>query len=401
MDISGTFNKFGFELSKFDEGLFFFRSGSTFIILALWVDDFAWVSNDNEKTEEILVELRKCYVVKETDGKLLGMELNYEKDGISITQTTYIEDKVKEFGLEDAKAVWTPMVAGQILERNSEEMKKLPYREILGSLMHAMISTRPDIAFTVGVLSRFADCYGEIHWTAAKRCLKYLHTTKRLGLKYHYGSDVNLLVYADADYGGCRETGRSTTGYTILLGGTAICWRSTKQKIVTLSTAEAEIVAASEAARQTIWIRNMLEELGFNQGNATEMMEDNNACIRIATKPESRSRTRHISLKYHYIQEQVEEGTIKMKRCDTTEMAADILTKAVPRSVLEKLVKFLGMQEIQSLGGVLDSSHMSGRTSYAAALAWTGNHDSSYESSHESSMAQLGGGRGACHRALK
>jgi hypothetical protein len=138
-------------------------------------------------------------------------------------------------------------------------MKKVPYREAIGSLMYASVATRPDITYAVSALSRFLDNPGDIHWEAAKRVLRYLSGTRDFTLTY--GEERHDLIgYTDAD-GASHEHRHAISGYAFLIDGAAVSWQSRKQEIVTLSTAEAEYVATTHAAKEATWLRRLIFEL--------------------------------------------------------------------------------------------------------------------------------------------
>ena len=221
-----------------------------------------------------------------------------------------------------------------------------------------MVYSRPDIAYSVGVLSRHGLNYTDEHYEMATRVLRYLNTTKDEGLYFRRGKVV-LSAYADAAYANCGETSRSTTGYVIQVNGTAIMWRSKRQGFVTLSTAESEVVAASEAGREVVWLRMILKELGFEQDGPTDLKEDNNACIVIATRPEGKGRTRHLNTKHHYVIECVEHGWINMVKCDTRNMVADMLTKPLDKILIKHFKELVNLIDITSSGGVLEPIGMS------------------------------------------
>ena len=144
--------------------------------------------------------------------------------------------------------VYTPMDPDLTLKKAKVCDTNFPYRQIVGSLMHCMVAVRPDISFAVGVLARFANGYDESHYNAAKRVLMYLNTTKRKGLCYERNETVSINAFADADFAAEEESARSTTGMVIRIGNVAVSWKSKLQSCVTLSSAEAEIVAATETA---------------------------------------------------------------------------------------------------------------------------------------------------------
>lgn len=143
-------------------------------------------------------------------------------------------------------------------------MTKVPYSSAVGSLMYAMVRTRPDIAHAVGVVSRFLENPGKEHWEAVYWILRYLRGTTRdcLCLK---GSDSILKGYIDADMAGDLDNRKSTTGYLFTFSRGDISWQSKLQKCVTLSTTEAEYIAATEAGKEMVWLKLFLQELGLHQ----------------------------------------------------------------------------------------------------------------------------------------
>jgi hypothetical protein len=163
------------------------------------------------------------------------------------------------------------------------------YRNLIGSMLYLSCWTRPDIAFAVSELSRFVSSPCQIHMLAAKHLLRYLKGTKDLGLQFTKPKDqssrnqTNILWgFVDSDWAGCPLTRRSTTGYVLMLNGAAVAWKSKRQPIVALSTAEAEFVAASSMIQETIYIRTLLHNLGYSQTAPTIIYEDNATCLKWA-----------------------------------------------------------------------------------------------------------------------
>ena len=140
-------------------------------------------------------------------------------------------------------------------------MSKVHYTSAIGSLMYAMVYTRPDIVHAVGVVSRFMSRPGKQHWEAAKWILRYLKGSSDTCLCFT-GASLKLQGYVDVDFAGDIDSRKSTTGFDFTLGGTTISWASNLQKIVTLSTTEVEYVAATEVGKEMIWLHGFLDELG-------------------------------------------------------------------------------------------------------------------------------------------
>lgn len=222
------------------------------------------------------------------------------------------------------------------------------YRAAVGSLMYASTGTRPDIAFAVRALSQFASNPGPEHWTAVKRVFRYLRGTLDHAITYEAQDDDTVVVngFSDADWAQDPMDRRSISGNVFHLAGGAISWASKKQPTVALSSMEAEYMAASVATQQTIWLRNLFTELNFQQHESSTLFLDNRSAIHLASDPQFHNRSKHIDIRHHFVRERQDDGTINIVWIPTEEMAADILTKSLPRPKFEKLRFMLGMTPV-------------------------------------------------------
>ena len=277
---------------------------------------------------------------------------------ISLSQTAYINQILTCFSLTDAKTYPTPMVPAASYSKcdspsspsDAARMCKVPYREAIGSLMYAAVATCPDIAFAVSTLLQFLENPGEAHWQAVKRVFRYLAGTRSYALTY--GAERhNLLRYTDAD-GASQEHRHAISGYAFLIDGGAISWMSHKQELVTLSTAEAEYVAATHAAKECIWLRRLIRELFPSLISQTTLHCDNQAALTLAVDDNYHTRTKHINIRYHFIRECVAQKVIDLIYCPTDDMTADVLTKALPQWKVVCHSLGLGMHHLS--GGVLE-----------------------------------------------
>ena len=253
---------------------------------------------------------------------------------------------IEKHELTEAKTASTPADPNVKLEKDdgvSKGVDQTTYQSIVGSLLYAAIATRPDIAQAVGVVSKFNSKPTEAHLTAVKRILRYLKGTADQALKYEKSEDGALVGYSDADWAGDLDDRHSTTGNLFLMVGGPISWASKKQATVALSTSEAEYVALSSATQEVIWLRRLLTDLGQVPNEPTVMMEDNQGAIAIARNPVAHARTKHIDIRYHFVHEAVQEGTVDLCYCPTNDMFADLLTKSLPRGRLENLRLAMGM----------------------------------------------------------
>jgi hypothetical protein len=226
-----------------------------------------------------------------------------KRDTISLSQTSYIDTILSRFSLDDAKPRTTPITPGTNLSKadapsddtEAAFMKKTPYREAIGSLMYAAVATRPDISFAVSTLSQFLENPGQLHWEAVKRVFRYLSGTKDYALTY--GNERHELVgFTDAD-GASQEHRHAISGFAFLIDGAAVSWASRKQEIITLSTAEAEYVAATHAAKECIWLRRFTEPLFGPISTPTTLYCDNQAALHLATEDNYHARTKHIDIR--------------------------------------------------------------------------------------------------------
>ncbi|MCO5566392.1 hypothetical protein L7F22_020069 [Adiantum nelumboides] len=220
-------------------------------------------------------------------------------------------------------------------------MEKIPYASAVGSLMYAMIATCPDIAFAVGVVSRYMSNPGKKHWEAVKGILRYLKATKNL--RICYGSqELSVKGFTDSDYAGDLDNRRSTSGYVFTLAGGAVSWRSRLQDSVTQSTTEAEYVAASEACKEAIWLGRLVTDLGIKE-HVPMLHCDSQSAIQLARNPVYHSKTKHVDVKYHFIREMLEDNRIQLVKVHTTENPADLLTKGLLAASFAHCRKLLGV----------------------------------------------------------
>ncbi len=224
-------------------------------------------------------------------------------------------------------SVNTPMVIDLTTKRYTDVDTKL-YMQKVGSWLYLAMHTRPDILYAVTTLSRHCKEPHSEHMTAIDRVLQYIHNTKSLGLTLHSGEGVVLYGTVDASYG-CHKNPKSHTGCTMHIGKTSasIMTLTKKQSITADSSTVAEYIAAHLAAKQIMWARNFLSELGFPQKGPTILYEDNKSTISLIENDGNGSKTKHIDLRYQFIREQCRLGRIKMIHKGTENMTSDMLTK--------------------------------------------------------------------------
>jgi hypothetical protein len=271
-----------------------------------------------------------------------------------VNQAKLIATILDRFNMDSANPKATPadpssrltMSMSPTTESGTFVMRKVPYREAVGCLMYLTIVSRPDIAFAVGQVSRYCENPGPAHWEAVKRILAYISGTRKHGLLFS-GSSQPLNGFSDADYGGDLDHRRSTTGYIFTHNGGPVAWCSRRQTCTTLSTTEAEYVAASETSREAIWLRHLLQDIDLANPNPVKIHCDNQSAIQLVRNPVLHARTKHINIRYHFIRDQLESNKIDIIYIETKMQIADILTKPLATPLFERLRDQIGIIPVQ------------------------------------------------------
>ena len=346
----------GFSANSADPCVFTKADCGCVSVVAVYVDDLIIITKTSKEMQEIKDTLAKQFKMKDL-GKLhfcLGISVHHDQETnrLWIHQQQYITSMLKKYGLAEANPVSTPADPNVTLEKNdgnSCAVDQTMYQSMVGTLLYAATTTRPDIAHAVSVVAKFSSAPTAAHLTAVKRIFRYLKATKHVGLCYEKTATGGLSGYSDADWAGDRDDRRSTSGHVFLMAKGAVSWCSKKQSVVALSTSEAEYVALSQATQELVWLRRLLAGIGQPIEGPTTLYEDNQGTIAIARNPISHSRTKHIDIKYHFVRDAVQEGTIELIYCPTEVMIADLLTKGLPRVRHNTLCKSVGLVELPNL----------------------------------------------------
>lgn len=315
------------------------------MIVAVWVDDIVFFSNDKKLCNQVKQALSQKFELRELGeiNQLLGIRIERTANTISLDQSTYICSLLSKFEMNDCKPVATPMEINKKLEKPSpeEEITNVPYQELIGSLTWLSSCTRPDIAYATNKLAQFNNCHSQAHWIAAKRILRFLKGTSNLSLTFQKTRE-KLTGYADASWGADPTDRRSETGWVFVLAGAAVSWESRKQKAVALSTCEAEYMSLSSISKECQFLRALIQPIQVS--DVPIIYCDNQAAAKLAENPMVTARSKHIDIQYHYIRDCVKEGTLKIEYIPTDQMVADVLTKGLPAPAHNLCSKGLGLQ---------------------------------------------------------
>ncbi|KAI3659112.1 hypothetical protein MP638_001979 [Amoeboaphelidium occidentale] len=373
--LNSQLENLGFTRLVSDEAIYIHRDDNDITIITIYVDDMVIIGNSKENISKFIANMHTCFKLKHLGpiGFIIGIQVIRDRDQrtISLSQRQYIVDIAKRFNITDKVHFKTPMEVSFHVQSHKSCSTTNPYPEAVGSLMYAMLGTRPDIAFAVGHLCRFMSQPSEAHWQAAIRVLSYLFGSKDLVLQYGPGeltSNEELLGYSDADFANDPIGRKSTSGFIVKYYNGAISWGSKRQNRVARSTTEAEYIALSSAAAELLWLRNINLELSETRRTETrtaskdtasgidhsqnkdsyiksvKLFGDNTASIQLAQNPKFHNRTKHFEIDYHWIREQVKLGKIQLVHQKSEHMLADALTKPLNKVKQDYFMKSVGLR---------------------------------------------------------
>jgi hypothetical protein len=283
----------------------------------------------------------------------LGMEFVKIKDGIVMHQQKYITELLEKFELNNCNSATNPSETNSKLSECSEMEKVDPtlFRQMVGSLRY-VCNSRPDICYSVSMISRYMHDPRKPHLIAAKRIFRYIRGTLDFGLHFPTGTNSKgsvLIGYSDSDWCGDITDRKSTLGYVFKFNNVAISWCTKKQAVTALSSCEAEYIAGTFAACQALWLDSVMKELKCEASKPLLLRIDNKSAISLAKNPISHGRSKHIETKYHFIREQVSNGVIEVQYCPTELQLADGFTKALKLERFEFLRRQLGIFSLKQV----------------------------------------------------
>lgn len=321
--------------------------------MAIWVDDGLVASSSKQVILEIIQYLQLQFEIVSRSADLfvgLLIKRNREKKYLHLSQPNYINKILSKFSMQNCHSKTTPADPSSrltaITSSAADRSTLFPYQEAVGSLLYCMISTRPDICYALGQVTQFTVNPGKPHCKAVKRIFAYLKGTITYGICFQNAhSNGNLLAFTDADYAGDFDSRRSNSGYVLTLNSGPVTWGSIQQKSVALSTTGAEYMGACHTAKEIVWLRNLLREIGFEQTKPTTLFCDNQSAVRLVFNPEFHKRTKNIDIQHHFIREKQSDGCLHMQYLSTEGQLAVLFTKPLPGPRFEKLRRGIGIED--------------------------------------------------------
>ena len=283
-------------------------------MMSLYVDNFVIVAKRQSSMEWIKTHPKVEYNVKDLGEvkTIIGWQVTRDlvAGTLKIDQSAFVRDLLEEEDIVDCSSVSIPMKAGSVIEMNDvddyEETDLKAYQRLIGNLMYLSCSTRSDIAFAVGQLSRRNADPRVGHLKAAKRVVRYLKGTMHLGIIYGTSSSTDssqpygFVGYADSNYAGDPEVRKSVIEHCFFINRAVASWCSKKQRTVSTSTTETDYITLGHAARESVWIRQFLNELEVADPiDACILHGDNETSIILTKNAESQARTKHIDVQHH------------------------------------------------------------------------------------------------------
>lgn len=332
------------------------RNSDDLLLVCLYVDDMLITGSDKLAIEEFKGRMMKEFEMSDlgTLNYFLGLEFVYTSKGIFLHQRRYVSEVLKRFRMENCNEVATPMETTYklLIDETESEVDGTLYKQIVGSLRF-LCHSRPDISFSVGLVSRFMSKPRTSHMAAVKRILRYLKGTQDFGLLFprskRQGGVAEIEAFSDSDWSGDKVDRKSTSGYFFRFLKAPISWCSKKQNVVALSSCEAEYIAVAQAACQVLWMESLLEELKLHYKKPVQLFVDNKSSINLAKNPIAHGRSKHIETKFHFLRDQVNKGKLEMVYCSTDVQAADVLTKPMKTDRFKVLRSMLGVVTLENL----------------------------------------------------
>lgn len=329
----------GFRCSNSDASLFIYNNGLRKAYLLLYVDDIILTASDTTFLQSIITKLQTEFPMSDS-GKLhhfLGVKAEFINGGIFLSQKAYTEDIIKRAGMIDCKPCSTPVDLQSKLSLEDGDLipDATQYRRLAGALQY-LTFTRPDISYAVHQICLYMHAPRVPHLNALKRIIRYLQGTKSLGQQLRKSNITDLVAYSDADWGGCPDTRRSTSGYCLYLGSNLVSWSAKRQPSVSRSSAEAEYKGVANTVAELCWIRNLLLDLGCPITKAALVYCDNISSVYLSQNLVKHQRTKHIEIDIHFVREKVKMGQVRVLHVPSSLQYADIFTKGLPSSLFNE-----------------------------------------------------------------
>ena len=349
--LSSHLISYGFVASKSDTSLFIYHKSNITIFMLIYVDDIIVASSSQVATDALMKDLSKEFALKDL-GDLhyfLGIEVQKIDNGIVLNQAKYAKDIIARVGMNNCKGVPTPLSSSEKITAIGGELlgpdDSTKYRSMVGALQYLTL-TRPDISYAVNKVCQYLHAPTTVHWTAAKRILRYVKHTVGIGLTFMRSSSTLVSAFSDADWAGCVDDRRSTGGFAIFFGPNLISWSAKKQATVSRSSTEAEYKSVANATAEVIWVQSLLGELGIKLIQPPCLWCDNLGATYLSANPVFHARAKHIEIDFHFVRERVLKKQLEIRFIPSKDQIADGFTKPLSVSKFEEFKHNLNLYKL-------------------------------------------------------
>ncbi|GJY98799.1 ribonuclease H-like domain, reverse transcriptase, RNA-dependent DNA polymerase [Tanacetum coccineum] len=332
--LDNTLKSLDFKKCALEQAIYTKTSKDSTLLIGVYVDDLIITGTPKKEIDKFKAQMEEKFEMSDLGllAYYLGIEVTQTDGDISIRQSAYANKILKEAGMIDCNETLIPMDPGTKLTKVTEGtmVNSTEYRSLIGCLRY-LLHTRPDLSYSVGLLSRFMQEPREQHMKAIRQVLRYVKGTKDYGITYKHNGGNKIHGFSDSSYGVNTQEGKGTTGIIFYYGESPISWSTQKQATVALSSCESEFIAATAAATQALWLKRLLSKLTHSQEEKVTIQVDNKSAIALMKNPVFHGRSKHIDTKYHFIRECVEREDIQVEFVSGEYQKANILTKAPRR----------------------------------------------------------------------
>jgi len=331
----------GFKRSSGDPCLYYKLNKNEHVLIISWIDDLLILGSqtDIDTTKEQLKKRFDCDDIGQLN-EYVGCKIERTDSRIKITQPVLIQSLKDEFNIENTAAS-TPAEPGQILLKSAsgllETRAQRKYRSVLGKLLHLMRWSRPDILNAVRELSKFMMEASPSHYKAMIRCMDYVVSTANKGLilKPIKHPMMEVVGVTDANYATDADSRRSVSGYLVFLNGAPVSFKSVQQKVVTLSTTEAELYVITQGAQEMLFVLKVLESIGQEVKKPMNLFCDNRGAIELTNNYSVGGRTRHVEVRQFFLRDLKELKIILCKWRSGRDISSDMFTKNLDKATFE------------------------------------------------------------------
>jgi hypothetical protein len=322
-----------------------------FCILGVYVDDITIISMSEDSIQKAKAVIQGAFSIKDEGQitKIIGVEVDQIAHGLVLTQRSFLTEVLARQGMEKCNMNRIPMEPDSVTrltgESDAKPIENHWYRSIVGELLYATVCTRPDLSFAVNLCARAVEKPTTDHEAAIKKILRYVKAFPDVGLVYKKsGKPLRLVAYSDSDFATDKSCSKSTTGYVICLNGCAVSWCTSKQKAVSLSTVEAEYIAACQAVKEVMWIQYLLAEIiGTDTLQCPLLLLDSAGAEALAQNEGVSNKTKHIRYCHHFIRQCAEHKLIAIRHIEGAENPADMLTKPLAHAKFSKFCEAINV----------------------------------------------------------